>query len=71
MLNQFVGSKLGIFGGFEVRVDEPGFEVRCFLDLGLGLTRYWLNRFKVWAFWRGSKFDLSSSKQFEVHYSWV
>ena len=67
-----VGSKIGIFGGFEwvrnsIWVDEPGFgRVRSsvFPDLGLGSTYIWLNRFEVRTFCRGSK-------GFEVQFCWT
>ena len=56
-----MGLKFGIFGGFKwvhssISVDEPGFgrvQSLVFPDLGLGLAHFWLNRFKVWDFWRG------------------
>ena len=59
-----MGSEFGNFGGFKwvrssILVDEPGFgRVRSsiWLDLGLGSAYFWLNRFEVQAFWRGSKF---------------
>ena len=58
----FMGSEFEIFVGFwwvhsSVLVDEPGFrKVRSsvFPDLGPDLAHFWLNRFKVQAFWRGS-----------------
>ena len=58
---QFVGSELRIWkdsGGSysSVSVDEPGFRrvwSSVFPDLGLGSAHFWLNSFKVQAFWRG------------------
>ena len=60
---QFVGSKFGIFGEFRwVRIllfllDEPGFRMvrtSVFPDFWPGLANFWLKRFEVRAFWRGS-----------------
>ena len=62
-----------------------GFENLMFPDLDLGPAHFWLNMFEVQVFWRGSKFsfggetwvrvsskfNISSSKGFEVHYIWV
>ena len=61
-LTQFVGLAFGIFGEFGwvrslVLVYEPEFgriQSTVFPDLGLGLAHFWPNRFKVWAFWKGS-----------------
>ena len=47
--------------------DEPGFgKVRSsvFPDLGLGSAHFWLNKFEVRAFWKGSK-------EFEVLFWWT
>ena len=59
---QFVDSEFRIFGGFgwvysSIMVDEPVLgRVRSsvFQDLGLGSAHFWLNKFEVRAFWRGS-----------------
>ena len=63
----FVSSEFGFLkgsGGFFrlILVEKSGFrrvQSSVFLDLGLVLAHFWPNRFKVWAFWRGSKFGLS------------
>ena len=50
-----------------ILVDKPGFrgvQSSVFRDLGLGLARFWLNRFEVQAFWRGSS-------GFEVQFWWT
>ena len=68
----FVGSELGIFGGFgwvhsSVLVYESGFRrVRSlvFPDQELGLARFRPNRFEVRAFWR-------ASNGFEVRFWWT
>ena len=61
---QFVGLEFRIFGGFgwvhsSVLVEKPLFVQRglkfSFSRFGLGLAHFWLNRFKVWFFWRGLK----------------
>ena len=63
----------GIFGGgfgwvcSSVLVDEPGFErvqSLVFPDLDLSLAHFWLNRFEVRAFWKGSS-------GFEVRFWWT
>ena len=63
----WVRSEIGIFEGFRwvhisVLVDERGFErvqSSVFPDFGLGLANFWLNKFKVQAFWRDLKFGFS------------
>ena len=76
----------GVFGWVcsLVLVEELG-SSSVFPDLGLGSAHFWVNRFKVQAFGRAlsglkvrfwwtnlsSRFDRSSSKQFEVRYIWV
>ena len=63
---------LGFLEGFGwvhslVLVDEPGFEKAqssVFPDLGLGLACFWLNRFKLQDFWRGSN-------GFKVQFWWT
>ena len=69
---QFVDSKFGSFGGFGrvhslILVVEPGFRrdrILVFMDLGLGLACFRLNKFKVRVFWR-------SSKGFKVPFWWT
>ena len=71
--------KFGIFGGFGwvcslILVEflqDFGIQFRVlkcskfgFSRFGLDLARFWLNRFKVWAIWRGSK-------GFEVQFWWT
>ena len=51
------GTKFGLGGPTQ-------FRSLVFPDLGLGLARFWLNKFKVWAFWMG----LSG---FEVQFWWT
>ena len=51
-----------------ILLEEPGFKrvqiIFVCLDLGMGSAHFWLNRFKVQAFWRGSK-------GFEIQFWWM